>query len=142
MNVEVAIDIAAPVERVWEAFTDLHSWRRWNSVLRNISTTGPSHLAEGTRFRCSLRVFALPTFFDVTVVEVVPYRQVVWVSGWLGIRARHGIVCTPQAEGGVRVTSHERFAGLTTAIMGPLFPAWRIRQLTVALLEDLKAAVE
>jgi len=142
MNVEVAIDITAPVERVWEAFTDLHSWRQWNSVLRDVSTTGASHLAEGAQFRCSIRVFALPTFFDVAVVEVVPYRRLIWVSDWLGIRARHEFVYNPQAEGGVRVTSHERFSGRTMAIMGPLFPAWRIRRLTAALLRDLKAAVE
>jgi len=142
MNVEVAIDIAAPVERVWEAFTDLHSWRQWNSVLRDVSTTGAAHLAEGAQFRCSIRVFALPTFFDVAVVEVVPYQRVVWVSDWLGIRARHQFVCNPQADGGLRLTSHERFSGRTMAIMGPLFPAWRIRQLTAALLRDLKAAVE
>jgi uncharacterized protein YndB with AHSA1/START domain len=142
VNIEVAIDIAAPVERVWEAFTDLRSWRHWNSVLRCVPTAGAARLAEGARFRCSIRVFPLPTSFDVTVVDIVPYRRLVWVTRWLGIDARHRFVCSPQADGGVRMTSRERFGGRTMAVLGPLFPVWRIRQLTLALLQDLKAAAE
>jgi uncharacterized protein YndB with AHSA1/START domain len=142
MHVEVSIDIAAPVEKVWQTLTDLDRWSRWNSVLRHVSTSGSSHLVEGTRFRCSARVFPVPTFFDATVVEVDRYRKIVWLSDWLGIRARHAIICRPQGDGTVRVTSRERFRGLTTAILGPLFPAWRVHQLTRALLHDLKAATE
>jgi uncharacterized protein YndB with AHSA1/START domain len=37
MIIEESIFINAPIDKVWQTFTDLTCWRQWNSVL-NVTT--------------------------------------------------------------------------------------------------------
>ena len=141
MVVEAAVEIAAPIERVWQTLIDLSGWPRWNSVLRHVTAKDGATLAPHLRFRCTVTVFVLPILFEAVVAEVVPHERIAWTSDWLGIHARHEFLCLPVGRG-VRVTSREEFRGATTVVVGPLFPAWRVRQLTATMLRDLKRAVQ
>jgi len=141
MIVEASIEIAAPATRIWETFADLSSWRRWNSVLLDVTYQGDGRLALGTTFRCTVRPFALPISFEAVVTEARPPSQIVWETRKPGLTARHSFVCEA-GDRRVRLISREEFHGPVLRAAGRLFPAWRIRALTVALLRDLKAAAE
>jgi len=141
MIVEASIEIAAPAARIWETFADLSSWHRWNSVLRRVTYQGDGRLALGTTFRCTIQPFGLPISFAAVVTEARPPTHIVWETHKPGLTARHSFVCEESARE-VRLISREEFRGPALRAAGPLFPAWRIRALTLALLRDLKAAAE
>jgi uncharacterized protein YndB with AHSA1/START domain len=141
MMVEASIEIAAPVTRIWETFSDLSSWHQWNTVLRGVRYHHGSHLTVGTSFTCTIQPFGVPIAFEAVVTEAQPPRSVVWETRKPGLTARHSFLCEEGLHQ-VRVISREQFHGPAVRAAGPFFPAWRIRALTVALLRDLKTAAE
>jgi uncharacterized protein YndB with AHSA1/START domain len=138
--IEETILIHAPMERVWKTFTDLGCYGNWNTVMENL-TAESQEMKEKMKFRCSLRPFAFPVSIEPFIEELVPLKKIVLSGSKLGITARHEYVFDESA-GGVFVTSRESFGGITFFALGPAFPEWRIRQLTRALLQELKAAAE
>ena len=140
MYIEEAIDINAPLDKVWKTFTDLTCWADWNSVLRDISTDH-EFIQKGETFSCSLRPFIFPVHFENFIEEVALHERVVWSGSKYGIFARH-VFIFEKLEARVRVISRETFKGMTMENMKFIFPAWRIRELTKSLLTDLKEASE
>ena len=140
MVIEESIFINAPVEKVWQTFTDLTCWVNWNSVLKEIAAENPS-IQKGNTFTCSIRPFVFPVKFESLIEEVVPYERVVWSGSKYGIFARH--VCIFQrTEDRAQVLSAETFKGITIENLKFVFPGWRIRELTQSFLRDLKKASE
>jgi hypothetical protein len=140
MIIEEAILIRAPVEKVWEIFTDLSCYNEWNTVMENPSAEYP-HMREGMKFRCALRPFAFPVFIEPFIAEFIPRGKIVLTGSKFGITARHDFIFAG-SEQGTTVTSRESFGGITFLVFGFIFPSWRIRELTRALLNDLKKAAE
>jgi len=138
MTVEESLLIEASLERVWETFTNLTCWEDWNTVLKDVRSAGKNVMEPGERFRCRIRPFVFGIEFESRIEEVVPYERVVWRGERFGISARHAFEFTTVGSNRVRVTSRETFEGPTTLMAGLLFPWGRIRELTVAMLEDLK----
>ncbi|MGW8323449.1 MAG: SRPBCC domain-containing protein [Thermodesulfobacteriota bacterium] len=138
MTVEESVQIEASLERVWDTFTNLTCWKDWNTVLEDVLPEGRSVMETGGRFRCRIRPFVLGIEFESRIEEVIPYSRVVWQGERFGISARHAFEFTTTEANRVRVTSRETFEGPTTLVAGLLFPWRRIRELTVAMLEDLK----
>lgn len=140
MVIEESILIRGSIGKVWKTFTDLTCWADWNTVLRDVSGKDVC-IQEGARFRCCLRPFVFPVYFEPEIEEVVPFRKIAWRGRKFGILARHEYLFA-ETENGVLVTSREVFSGQTITMAGPVFPEWRIKELTVSLLRDLKKEVE
>lgn len=141
MIIEESVIILAGVRKVWETFVDLSCWENWNTVLGAVSNGPDGRIAGGSRFACVVRPFVLPVYFEPLVEEVVPCRKIIWTARKYGISARHEFLFDGDEER-TTVMSRETFAGLPFMLAGRLFPAWRIRELTVSLLHDLKSAAE
>jgi hypothetical protein len=140
MVIEEAILIHAPLERVWETFTDLARYKGWNTVMED-PASDVTRMREGIKFRCSLRPFAFPVSIEPFIEEFIPLKKIVMTGSKFYITARHEFIFD-ESEEGVSVTSRESFGGITFLVLGFAFPAWRIRELTRALLQDLKEAAE
>jgi uncharacterized protein YndB with AHSA1/START domain len=140
MVIEEAILIHAPIERVWETFTDLVRYSDWNTVMENPASDVPQ-MRQGMRFRCSLRPFIFPVSIEPFIEEFIPLKKIVMTGSKFRITARHEFIFDESGKG-VSVTSRESFGGITFFVLGFAFPAWRIRELTRALLQDLKEAAE
>jgi uncharacterized protein YndB with AHSA1/START domain len=140
MTIEESIIVGATLERVWDVFTDLPGWRKWNTVVRNISPTD-APMRQGGRFRCSVSPFVFPIFFDIVIEEVVPKERIVWTASQFGVYAWHEFVFSEVPEG-VLVRSREWLQGPTVVLMGLGFPDWKLRELIRALLLELKKAAE
>lgn len=140
MIIEESIFINAPVDKVWQTFTDLTCWLQWNSVLKNV-TTEQAFIKKGKTFTCSIRPFLFPVYFEPFIEEVIPNDRIVWSGSKYGIFARHEFIFRT-AENGVLVTSKETFQGVTIENISFIFPSLRIREMTKSLLRDLKEASE
>jgi uncharacterized membrane protein len=140
MVIEESISINAPVDKVWKTFTDLTCWVNWNSVLKDVTSEHAS-IQKGKTFSCSMRPFLFAVSLEPYAEELIPNERVVWSASKYGIFARHEFIFQ-RTEDRVRVTSRETFQGITIENMKFIFPAWRIRELTKALLSDLKKATE
>jgi uncharacterized protein YndB with AHSA1/START domain len=140
MTIEESIIIGASLERVWDVFTDLPAWRRWNTVVRNISPADAA-VREGYRFRCSISPFVLPIFFDIVIEEVVPNERIVWTASQFGVYAWHEFIFS-EVPDGVLVRSREWLQGPTVAVMGLGFPDWKLKELIRSLLLEFKKAAE
>jgi hypothetical protein len=139
--IEKSILIHTSIVRVWDTFTDLACWKDWSRVITPIQTGGQTELAEGGRYRFCLRPFFFPVEFEPLIEEVKPHKQIVWSAARLGVQARHEFLFKELKEG-VLVTSRESYKGPIPKIMKSLFPFWRLRQLTVSFLKELKKAAE
>jgi hypothetical protein len=140
MVIEESILIHAPIEKVWETFTDFACYKDWNTVMEDLSSEEPG-MRAGITFRCALRPFAFPVSIEPFIAEYIPLRKIVLTGSKFGISARHEYLFD-ESEKGITVTSREFFGGIMFFALWFAFPAWRIRELTQALLRDLKKATE
>ena len=140
MVIEESILIRADITVVWKTLTDLTCWKEWNQGMREASgETG--HLAAGEKFTFCIRPFLFPVRLKPVVEELVPNERLVW-KGWkFGIFSRHEFLLRQTGEG-VQVTSRETLRGLPLILGNISFPIWKVRELTIGMLNDLKTAVE
>ena len=141
MVIEESIIIHAPLPKVWKTFTDITRWDDWNTVLKNVSRDRTEILAEGGKVRFCIYPFHFPVYLEPVIEKVILRKKVVWTSKKYGISALHAFIFA-QVENGVLVTSRETFRGISVKALGFLFPEWRLRELTVSFLKDLKGAAE
>lgn len=141
MVIAESILIHAPLDAVWETFTDVSCWKNWTSVLENVPNAGKERLAAEKRFTWCIRPFVFPMYFEPVVEEVVPHERIVWSARKFGIAARHEF--TFQKEGrGVLLTSREEFNGPLLIRASVLFSRWRLTELTRLFLRDIQEAAE
>ncbi|HET6515240.1 MAG TPA: SRPBCC family protein [Thermodesulfovibrionales bacterium] len=141
MIIEESIVIHATPKRVWETFADLTCWNHWNTVLKNVSPKRTEILSEGGKVKFCIYPFNFPVYFEPNIESVVPGRRIVWSSGKFGISARHEFLFQ-EAKEGVIVISKEVFSAIGLKTLRFLFPDWRLRDLTISFLKDLKTAAE
>jgi hypothetical protein len=141
MLIEERIVINADMERVWSTFNDLTCWKDWSETIEGISSEDATSFREGARLQFCIRPFSVPINVRPTVGEVVPGEKICWYGTKFGIYSEHEYVFE-ELEGGVRVTSRERFSGIGMRAAGFAFPKKTIRELTAAVLRELKRAAE
>jgi len=140
MLIEEVIAIRAPIEKVWNTFTDLTCWMQWNTVLRNVRS-GERCLSSGKEVTCCLYPFLFPITVDLRIEELIPHELIVWSARKKGLHARHEFIFGKK-NNSVLVTSREAFTGLLSKASGALLPKRRMQELTIRFLKDLKKASE
>ena len=109
----IAVDIAAPPERVWAVLYDVERWPEWTPTVTRLERLDPGALAVGSRAR--IRQPRLPpATWEVT--ELVEGRSFTWVTRSPGVRvtARHGVEPAPH---GARATLSLKFSGALGALV-------------------------
>lgn len=99
------IEVAAPIEIVWDVISAIDQWPRWNPAISSASLNGA--LAPGSVFRWK----AGPGTITSTLHQVDPPHEMGWTGKTMGIRALHVYRLDPR-EGGTQVTSTESWEGL------------------------------
>ena len=140
MIIEESIVIHTAPEKVWNTFTDISSWKSWNTVLTDVTPYG-GEMIQGRRIRLFISLFGLPVSVGLEIEEIIPGKRIVWSGEIFGISARHEFVFEKCGDG-IIVISRETFRAIGLRMLRLLFPDSRIRELTLALLKDLKAASE
>jgi hypothetical protein len=140
MLIEEAIIIYAPIEKVWNTFTDLTCWMQWNTVIRNVRSEERC-LSNGKEVKCCLRPYLFPIKVNLRVEEVIPFERITWSARKKGLYARHEFIFGKK-DNSVLVTSREAFTGLLSKVSGAFLPKKKMQALTLRFLKDLKQASE
>lgn len=116
-TIQLAIDIAAPIERVWAELSAISEYAEWNPFI----TECRGDLIPGNRLQVRIEPpGGRAMSFRPTVTDVKAGRRFEWL-GRLGLPGvfdgRHSFELEPLAEGGTRLIQTERFSG----VLVPLF---------------------
>lgn len=134
------IAIAATPTEVWNALSDVNSYRRWNPVLSIRPWVGES-LRPGRRAWLSLELFRVPLFVPVRVEIAEPNRELRWIGGpWGLLRGRHYFELR-ELDDATELIHGEEFEGLLLPLMWPLMEP-ELDRLYRSINEALAAYVE
>ncbi len=118
MSCEVAIDIAAPPERIWSLLTRASELPAWNSTVESIE----GEIADGQTIRLRAKV-APGRVFKLKVGPSVPARSMVWSDGFApmfkGVRT---YTLTPKGDGTTTFHMIEVFSGLMLPMIAGSLP--------------------
>ena len=140
MLIEEVIAIHAPIEKVWNTFTDLACWMQWNTVIRNVRSEERC-LSNGKEVKCCLRPYLFPIKVNLRVEEVIPFERITWSARKKGLYARHEFIFGKK-DNSVLVTSREVFTGVLSKVSGAFLPKKKMQALTIRFLKDLRKASE
>jgi hypothetical protein len=117
-NLDTAVEIEAPAERVWEVLTDLEAYPTWNPFIRRAA----GELRRGARIQVTVQPPGRSEFsFEPTLIAVEPGRELRWL-GHLGVRGlfdgEHGFTIEPLGDNRVRFRHHEVMRGLLVPFLG------------------------
>jgi uncharacterized protein YndB with AHSA1/START domain len=98
------IDIAAPLERVWDLHTNVEQWPTWNAEVSAARLDGP--FVAGGSFTWTSYDFTVTS----TIYDVEHRAQTLWGGAAQGIMGTHEWLFE-RTEDGVRVITNESFAG-------------------------------
>jgi hypothetical protein len=140
MIIEETVLIKADINKIWKTFTELATWPDWNTVVRN-AVTDSGRFLQGEQLTFSLKPFSVSITLNSTIEEVVPSQRIVWSGSKFGIFSRHEFLFQ-QLTDSSKITSRETFSGLPLLLGGLAFPADTVRELVIAMLNDLKKVCE
>jgi uncharacterized membrane protein len=107
-----AVEIHAPIDRVWAVLSDLERWPEWTPTVTSLQRVDRGPLAVGSRAR--VRQPKLPPA-EWRVTELDEGRSFAWVTGSLGVQVT-GAHSVEANEGGSRAMLSLQFSGF----LGPL----------------------
>jgi uncharacterized protein YndB with AHSA1/START domain len=92
------VDIAAPIEQVWSALTDLESWPEWTPTVTTVMRLDEGPLRVGSKARIAQP--KLPES-EYTVTALEPGRSFTWVAKAPGVvtTASHTLEPTDDGRG-------------------------------------------
>jgi hypothetical protein len=78
--IEESVTINAGIKKVWEMFTDLSCWHKWNTVVTVLSSGEKGKIAEGTSFTCLILPLAFLVPLEALAEEVVPCKKLSYLD--------------------------------------------------------------
>jgi carbon monoxide dehydrogenase subunit G len=99
MTYRTAIDIDAPLERVWSVLMDVERWPEWSPAMTSVERLEPGMFRPGSTARIKQPRLPLAVW---RVTELVPQKTFTWTAQARGVTtvARHTV--TALEEGGTR----------------------------------------
>jgi len=122
---DIAIDIDAPVARVWEVMIDVERWHEWTASITSIRKLEDGPLSIGSRARV-VQPKLLPAVWKVTRIE--PGRHFTWESRGPGMRVIGLHSVEPKGQGS-RATLAVQFEGPLGGIVAAMLSNLNVRYL-------------
>ena len=141
MVIEEKIEIAAPLNLVWQVFANLTDWGAWNSVCQDCCLVTGQEMAAGTCFSFKLRPYYLPIKITPLITRCEAGREVIWEGKRVGIHAVHRFDFQEVGDR-VVVISTENFGGPLFFFSRLLFIPQQLHRLTQKFLAEIKQAAE
>ncbi|GEM_PF-220490 len=140
-EMESAVEVNTPPERVWQLVADVRHWPEWSHVCTGVWDVPDGPLRPGRNFGFRLRMAGMDVPFYVTATEVDAYRRLSWKSTRYCITAVRSHEFAAAANGRTLVRDRKLFSSRVLPV-GLWYPRWLIRGMTEAWLRELKAEAE
>ncbi len=137
MRIEHSIDIAAPVERVWDLTVDVESWPEFTPTITRVQRLDAGQLTIGSKARIKQPAQGERTW---TVTTLEPKQRFAWATKFMGLTMTGGHQLTPTATG-MRNTLSVEIDGVLAPVLG-LFIRGPIRSAITQENEGFKRAAE
>jgi hypothetical protein len=111
-----AVEIDAPVARVWQAFNRIEDWPAWFPTLTAVERRGIGPLAVGDEITLALAFRGHGSRVKVRVAESAATR-VRWTGRSFAVTGDHAFFAETIATDRTRFTSDEIFSGLPVALI-------------------------
>lgn len=121
----IAVEIAAPPDRVWEVMSDIERWAEWTPTVTRIDRLDPGPLAAGQRARI-LQPRLPAAVWRITRLE--PRRSFTWETRSPGavVTGHHSV----EANGaGSRARLSLHFGGVLGPVVARIFRGFNTRYL-------------
>ena len=141
MIIRAAIDIDAPRTVVWQVFTTLEDWGRWNTACHECRLIEGRQLEEGACLSFVVKPFIFPVRVMPRVTACDPGCEVVWEGGRWGVHAVHSWRFGARPEG-TRLESTETFSGPLLPVARLLGVQRRLHDLTAHMLDQIRCRAE
>src|SRR5918993_359801 len=138
MEQDITVDVAAPVERVWEVLCDIDHWSEWTESVTSARRLDDGPLRPGSRAELSQPRIPKGVW---TVTEVDPGRAFTWRQTSPGVRITAHHRLEPLPDGRTRVHLVVEQAGWLGALVGRLYARLTDRYLAMESA-GLKARAE
>ena len=140
LEMSSSVDISAPLNHVWQVFSELDRWTEWCGVCLSASGEDNFGWKTGQGISLRLRLAGVGIPFNVTVTESRPQELVAWASTKLTVTAVRTFSFV-ESELGTLVTDHKLFRSKLLPL-ALFYPRPVIRRMTESMLTDLKAECE
>lgn len=141
MLIKETILIKAPLETVWDVFTDIDNWDRWNTVCRECRFEDGAILKEGACISFELN----PLIFSLRIAPVIETyeegKTITWAGTKWGIHARHTFTFE-NFDSGTSLESVEEFSGLMLWGAKLIGMPGRLHELARRMMSAIKAEAE
>jgi uncharacterized protein YndB with AHSA1/START domain len=134
LNGRKEIVIAAPIERVWAALTDIERWPEWQPDVSAAKLEGP--LSVGAIFRWKAKGLNITS----VIRELEQPRRIGWTGDSIGMKAIHLWSLEPEGNS-TRVVTEESLSGWFARVMKLLDASFLDKSLSGSL-NVLKARAE
>lgn len=141
MIIKASVHINAPLQVVWDVFSNIENWDQWNPVCTECRFEAGQSLVRGACISFSLNPMVLPIRIAPEVTHCEPGKKVIWKGGRLGINAEHEFLFE-EVDGGVTIKSTEFFKGPMLIFARLLFLPARLHTLSLRLLDAIKERAE
>ena len=113
---DIAVDISAPPERVWQVMSDVERWPEWTASVQSVKRLDSGPFRVGSRARVKQPKF-LPAVWEVTELDAP--RSFTWVTRSPGVVAsgRHRVESSSR---GSRATLSVAYGGLLGGLAAKL----------------------
>lgn len=115
-TIEHTIDIAAPVDAVWNVITDVDAYSEWNPFL----AIDRAPTAVGDRLTVTIRPGRREMTFRPTVTALEPEREISWLGRFLLpglVDGIHTLAVAPLPNGHTRFRQREVFRGVLVPVL-------------------------
>ena len=118
MEQHTNIEVAAPIERVWQVLVDVERWPEWTDSVTSVRRLDDGQLAIGSRVEVSQPRIPTGTY---TVTALEPGRSFSWEQRQPGSMVVAHHACTPVAGGGTQVELRVIMGGAVGGIVGRMY---------------------
>jgi len=137
MRIEHSIEIAAPVERVWDLTMDVESWPNLTPTITQIKRLEQGPLAIGASARIKQPAQRERTW---TVTALEPKKRFSWSTKAMGMKMTGGHYLAPTTGGTSNTLTLDVEGGLAP-VLGPLMRRTLLKSITTEN-EGFKRAAE
>jgi hypothetical protein len=140
--VEESIEIKASAHLVWQFFSDLTQWPKWNAGVTQAAWVSGEPWTKGAIFEFITFSGKRKSKISPTILQCNPDQTVTWLGKTITIKGRHTFRFEKAGINKTQVTTSEEFSGFLLPLLSRFISEKDIHETFSKSLANLKTQVE